>query len=153
MKYDILKRGFTLIEITVVAVVIVIIAVMLIPSLLRMRIRANENSVIHTLTAMQAGLRMYRESHPQYPSDLRPIWDATPSYVAVSGIEEMDDVNFFHQGYQFTYTRFTAQSYEVMAQPIHPDSTGINWYRINENGTIESKEPGGVWRYWGEPNG
>ena len=58
------QRGFTLIELLIVLEIILIIAAIAIPSLISVKINANETSAVASIKAIQTAQTSYQTSYP-----------------------------------------------------------------------------------------
>ncbi len=72
-----MKKGFTLIELLTVVAIIGILAGLLVPVVIRTRMRAREVEVRNVISAISSALERFRTDHNQYPWLAPPL---TPKY-------------------------------------------------------------------------
>ena len=72
------QRGFTLIELVIVLAIILIIAAVTIPSLITMKIHANEASAMASIRAIQTAQTTYQAAYPTegYAGSLEVLGDS-----------------------------------------------------------------------------
>lgn len=67
------KKGFTLIEIIIVVAIVLTLSVIAIPSMLRVRISANESAAISSLRTVSSAAENYRTIEGEYPGSLNNL--------------------------------------------------------------------------------
>ena len=129
------KRGFSLIELLIVVAIILIIAAIAIPNLLRSRIAANEASAVASLRTLNTAEVTYASTYDSgFTSTLGMLATpaavsgapAQPSYSSadlldpilsgqVSNSNSFAGTTFTKNGYSFTYSGGSGQSYPTIA--------------------------------------
>jgi len=129
-------KGFTLVEIMIVVAIIALIAAIAIPNLLRSRHNANETAAVGTVKSLMEAIESFRaaQTPPAYPALLVDLSNAVPPYVpaALTGATAAPG----RQGYFYTYTRPTVNTYTLLAQPVTTQVTGTSSFFGNEAGVI-----------------
>jgi prepilin-type N-terminal cleavage/methylation domain-containing protein len=118
MRSNIMKKGFTLIELMIVIAIIAIIAAIAIPGLLRARISGNEGSAVGTLRTMSTS-----QGQAQGASVVDQDGDGTGEFITLGelcGVTNMRGPNNGNQG------RTADPSYITKA--LDPTSTGLSGY-------------------------
>jgi type IV pilus assembly protein PilA len=122
---------------------ILIIAAIAIPNLLRARMAANEASAVGSLRTINTACVTYATEHktfPLYLANLRP--GAHPGADA-SDLISGDLASGQKSGYVFRYEPGPEQngaiiSYEVHADPVTPEATGVRHFFTDQTGIIRS---------------
>jgi type IV pilus assembly protein PilA len=88
------QKGFTLIELLIVLAIIVIIAAITIPSLVQVKIKANETSAVASIKAIQTAQMSYQTTYPAegYASSLAALGGSescTPSPATACLLDEV----------------------------------------------------------------
>ena len=151
-------KGFTLIELMIVASIIVILAAVAIPSLIRSKMAANETNAIgalRTLTSAEINFQGIcvidadNDGTGEYGS-FAQLSNAGPAYV--------DDSLGSAQkaGYFFMITTIgVADSDEIVweatAYPVSKSRTGNKTFYIDEGGVLRGKDIGGAVATMGTP--
>ena len=139
-------KGFSLIELLIVAVIILIVAAIAIPNLLRSRIAANQASSVASLRTLNTAEITYSSTYnlgfSAAMAYLAPpaSTGASPSSTAAGLIDSVLAAGS-KSGYSFAYSAGPTDStghintYEFDAAPI-TSSTGRNYYRTDQSGVI-----------------
>ena len=126
-----MKKAFTLIEATFVAVMIGVIAAIAIPNLVAARKHGNEVSAVGSLRTINASQATYLERNPaQIYGNLTDLEaDSYVDNVLGSGAKS---------GYLFSIIPGTSPEYEYEAEadPAILDQTGNRYFRTNQSGVI-----------------
>jgi type IV pilus assembly protein PilA len=150
------KRGFSLIELLIVATIILIIAAIAIPNLLRSKMAANESSAVATLRVLNSAEVTYNMTYnsgysgglnvlgPPATAGAQPdvlhadLVDSTLAGKEVLG----SDTGFTKSGYAFTYNAtgtFPSVSYYCFqADPLARGSSGQRSFFTDEPLVIRS---------------
>lgn len=129
------RRGFTLVEIMIVVAIIVLLAALTFPGIVRSRMNANEASAIASLKTISWAAVTFRAANPRYPANLSELSTTDPPYVDTvlgSGTK---------QGYNFTLAGGT-NTYNVTAQPVLSNVTGVRTFYVNEQGVLRGSSNG-----------
>jgi len=127
------SKSFTLTEIMIVVGVIMILAAATIPSMLRANVTANEANAVANLRGLYTALQIYYTSNnKQYPQML----SETSEYIgaAVAGGHK--------SGYNYAYSRDSADSFHVNANPRTPGRTGTRYFYLDETNVIRYNTDG-----------
>ncbi len=142
------QEGFSLIELLIVVAVILIIAAIAIPSLLHAKMAANESSAVSALRTIDTVCVQYSSNYYTFPPNLTVIGgqNLAPAAPTSTTAQLLDNTLAADPaqktGYIFTYTPGAADSagnidsYTVTANPVTPDSTGVNYYYTDESELI-----------------
>ncbi len=129
--------GFTLVEIMIVVAIIALIAAIAIPNFLRARVNANESSAIASMRVLIGAAESFRSNQTPntYPANLAALNAANPPYIdaVLSGGTK--------QGYTFTYTFQTANTYTLAAAPVTANVTGVRGFFVDQTGVIRVANP------------
>ena len=138
-------KGFSLIELLIVVAIILIIAAIAIPNLIRARIAANESSAVATVRTVNTAEIAYNTAYPTvgFSANLVSLGgtscappDST-SACLVDTVVGQDPAT--KNGYTFTYTAGSSTpiaSYTVVASPVTPNSSGVNYFCSFEDGVV-----------------
>ncbi len=126
------RRGFTLLEITIVVSIIALLTAFAVPSYLRSRINSAETSAIASCRTINVGCQSFYGANPAraYPANLADLTATNPPYLdAILG-------GGTKQGYQFVYTQLDAQHFEVRGSPVTPGVTGARFFYVDQTGVV-----------------
>lgn len=133
------RKGFTLVEMTIVVAIIALILAIAVPNLLRAKISANETASIASLHTIGIACENYRldQAAPDYPASLATLSGATPPYIdsALGSTRK--------QGYSFTYARVSASQYTCTAAPQTASVTGSRTFYLDQTGVIRLNNSSG----------
>ncbi|MBI4971228.1 MAG: prepilin-type N-terminal cleavage/methylation domain-containing protein [Candidatus Omnitrophica bacterium] len=133
------KKGFTLVEIMIVAGVLGLLVAISFPVLLRARVGANESTAKSSLRTISTGCESFRmtQNPPTYPANLVALSAATPPYIdaVLAGGTK--------QGYTFTYTLVNANQFTCTAAPVTANVTGVNTFFVDETGVVRFNNAAG----------
>lgn len=135
IKKQMRNPGFTLVEVMIVVAIIVVIAAIAIPGLLRSRLNANEAAALTSIKTISWAAITYRTTNPAYPVNLSDLAIAVPAYidtVLATGKK---------QGYTFNLTG-SANYFNVTAQPVEPNITGVRTFYTDPSGVIRASATG-----------
>lgn len=121
---------------------ILIIAAIAIPNLLRARIAANESSAVNTLRAINTAEIAYQAQSQkgEFTCDL--------SALRAAGLEKEVVVSGHKNGYNFVLQRCVAGQtgtlprYQVVANPVTPNQSGVRAFCSDESGVIKANQNG-----------
>ena len=126
-----ISKGFSLIELMIVAGIILIIAAIAIPNLLRARIAANEASAVSSLRTINTACVVYVANYSAYPTSLTNLGpvasDSTPTSTLADLLDAVLTTSPFQKsGYAFTFA-VPAGAYTINADPVTAQ-TGVNHF-------------------------
>lgn len=133
------KKGFTLVEIMIVVAIIALLAAIAIPNLLRARHNANEAAAISSLRTLSTALESYRaaQTPTSYPTGIGVLDDTTPPYI------DATLATGTKQGYEYDYSRVSANEYDITASPDVVNVTGTRVFFVDESGVIRLNNASG----------
>ncbi|UCB56567.1 MAG: prepilin-type N-terminal cleavage/methylation domain-containing protein [Candidatus Omnitrophota bacterium] len=133
-------RGFTLVEIMIIAALIALLATITIPQMARSRVNANEVAAVGNMrTLYKACLGYYGANIPHtYPNALTdltlPISD--PPFISIP-LANAITANTAMQGYYYVYTLGADnESFTIVAWPSSFGRTGAKNFFIMETGQL-----------------
>ena len=139
-----MKRGFTLIEITIVVAIIALLAAITIPQILRARLVQNEALAQATLRTIATALENYAVANKgQYPTDINSqLICVTPKYLDKNYFSEYN-INRPYQGYFYAVVNITSAGYNIVARPQacstgETPGTGSKSYTITTGGVLST---------------
>lgn len=142
-------QGFTLIELLIVLAVILIIAAIAIPSIVHMKINANETSAAASLKAIQTAQVSYQTTYPYrgYADSLAVLGGADPCTPAAVTACLLDETQTSGEkaGYSFAVTAANPVSganttYVAGAAPAAYNHTGVRRFCTTEKNVLRADE-------------
>ncbi len=139
-------RGFTLIELMIVAMIIALIVAIAIPNLMRSRMSANEGATAGAMRVIfGAEIAFQAAGIDKTPGgislfgDLNALGTSTPPFI------DETLTTGFKQGYTFDAEPAMDGSMPIFTAtgvPSQPGSTGIKSYYVDDSGTIHFEADG-----------
>jgi prepilin-type N-terminal cleavage/methylation domain-containing protein len=136
------NKGFTLIELMIVVAIIAIIAAIAIPSLLQMKMKANEGSAISSLRTICTAEMAWQNSEGAGDfGSLNDLSTAVPPYID----EELGAGT--KSGYTFTVATVpeaagTAATFTGTAVPVTDNASGKRKFFVDQTGVIRQTTDG-----------
>lgn len=150
------ERGFSLIELLVVAGIMLILAAIVVPNMTRARVVSNEASAVNTLRILYLAEIQYSTAYNgSYSENLNvlgpPPSGQTAAYTAAGLVDTVlaarqsgQPSTFTKNGYVFTYTPNgtypNVKTYTVNADPMSRGSTGSRSFFVNHEGVTRYNE-------------
>jgi prepilin-type N-terminal cleavage/methylation domain-containing protein len=146
-------RGFSLVELLMVAAIMLIIATFALPNFIRTRYTANETSAVSSLRILYGAETQYASNYNSFSADLNslgpPPIGALPSATdadlvdgVLSGQISGQPLQFQKSGYLFIYTPVgtfpSAQQYTFQANPLVRGNTGQHSFFMDQTGIVRS---------------
>jgi type II secretory pathway pseudopilin PulG len=107
--------GFTLIEIMIVLAIMMIIGVIIIPSMIRSRVNANESAAIVACKTIANACNLYFNDNSIYPNQLNDMMSLNPPYVDPKYGTATDEDSAIN-GYYYSYIRPSTDTFELRAR-------------------------------------
>lgn len=128
------ERGFTLIELSIVVLIISILAAIIIPSMLRSRIHANEAAAIWNLRAVSTAQVSYQSANNTYGS-FESLVHTQPTELT-SYLDSSWEEGCVRQGYVYSMPQIEAVRFVCYASPQTWGYSGIRYFRVDQTGII-----------------
>jgi type IV pilus assembly protein PilA len=147
-------KGFSLLELLIVVAIILIIAAIAVPNFLRSRLQANESSAAASLRTLNTAQISYNSTYPTvgFASTLLGLGDGgtstncggstAPTSTSACLIDNALETGT-KSGYSFQVTGISgtpASSYQFIASPIQPGSTGNRYFCSFSDAVIRVSE-------------
>jgi prepilin-type N-terminal cleavage/methylation domain-containing protein len=147
------RRGFSLLELLMVAAILLIIASFALPNFLRARYTANETSAVSSLRILYGAETQYASQYNSFSPNLNslgpPPGGALPSNTTADLVDSVlsgqisgQPSQFQKSGYLFTYTPVgtypNAQQYTFQANPLVMGNTGQHSFFMDQTGIVRS---------------
>ena len=127
-----MKKGFALIEWTIVVAFIALLGLIGIPKLIAANISNNEAVAQKTLKIISIACENYGKANKGvYPRELSALTSGSPGYLST------DYTLPARSGYAYAFSS-TDTGYTVNAKPLSPEVTGIHVYTITTGGVLTS---------------
>ncbi|OGW80301.1 MAG: hypothetical protein A3G33_03670 [Omnitrophica bacterium RIFCSPLOWO2_12_FULL_44_17] len=132
------RKGFTLVEITVVVAIIALIMTISFPLYARARISYNESAAQKGLMAFRDAFTMFQVADPNlnYPQDFKSTEDFIDGFNYPT---ETNTMTVERSGYLYTLSEVTNGTFRITADPKQSGVTGVNTFVLDQTGLI-SKE-------------
>ncbi|MBL7081976.1 MAG: type II secretion system protein [Candidatus Omnitrophica bacterium] len=133
-----MRRGFTLVEVIIVAAIIALLVGIALPNWLKMRIKTNENNAQEILKKISEACDHYAAANNgDYPRQIAHLTDATASYL------DEDYTALSRQGYNFSCDEMSISGYTCTAAPVTCQTTGSKTFMIITGGVLTQAPCGG----------
>lgn len=129
-----MKKAITLIELVMVIVIVGILSVLVIPSILRSRVIANESAAQANVKSISAAIENYATSNNStYPTSESQLTSANPPYLSQSFCGTTQG------GYSYSCS-LTTSSYNITASPSNCGGSGTKIYTVTTGGAFTSPD-------------
>jgi type IV pilus assembly protein PilA len=120
---------------------ILIIAAIAIPNLLRAKMAANEASAVGSIRTINTACVTYATEHKSFPLYLANLGPGAQAGASASNLIDQALASGQKSGYVFRYEPGSEQngaiiSYEVHADPVTPEATGVRHFFTDQTGII-----------------
>jgi len=137
-----MRRGFTLVEIMIVAGILTLLAAVSVPGLLRARLTANETATQKNLESVATALVSWHTAFANFtdgegnPVTLNALGTADPPYL--DGAIACPVPPCIRNGYQFEEITVydPGQTYFVWARPTLVNISGFRTFCVTEDGVV-----------------
>lgn len=128
------NKGFTLIELSIVVLIISILVAIIIPSMLRSRIHANEAAAIWNLRAVSTAQVSYHSSNNTYGT-FDSLVHTQPTELT-SYLDSSWSEGCLRQGYIYSMPQVDEVRFVCYASPQTWGYSGIRYFRVDQTGII-----------------
>jgi len=136
------RRGFTLLQLTVVVVILVTVLAISLPHWLHSVTTANENVARESLHAYNLALFEYWTTYETYPKVLANLGTGPQAGVAAAGLLDPVLASGRRSGYVFAYAPGeldfdgTTSAFSLTAAPRFPGITGRLRFTMDQTGAV-----------------
>ena len=113
--------------------IIALLAAIAIPNLLRARLAANEAATQDTLKRVIVACESYKTANGTYPQNAEDLSNTSPIYIESSIFSSNGKF-----GYNFEYSSYNKDKYNLSAKPSMEGSSGIGYFAADESGRLYS---------------
>ena len=147
------RRGFSLLELLMVAAILLIIATFALPNFIRARYTANETSAVSSLRILYSAETQYASNYNSFSGDLNTLGPPPAGALATATTADLVDqvlsgqisgqpLQFQKSGYVFIYTPVgtypSVQQYTFQANPLVRGNTGQHSFFMDQTGIVRS---------------
>ena len=131
-----MNKGFTFVEIMVVAALIMVLIVMTTIYFTGQNLRVKTFAAEYYLINLSKAMETYYINHNSYPTDLNFLTTANPKYINLAICTTEESVGEF-KGYQYTCEEINEYSYRINARP-HLNQGNACW-QLTVGGILSRK--------------
>lgn len=142
------QRGFSVVEVVVIAAILLVVAAIAIPNLLHSNLSGNEASAVGSLRTLNSSCASYAMLYGGYPKSLANLGPGNPAHAEAADLIDAVLASGTKDGYVFTYTagaagvRGNILSYSITANPITPGTSGRRRFFSDQSGVIRANTAG-----------
>ncbi|HTP69678.1 MAG TPA: prepilin-type N-terminal cleavage/methylation domain-containing protein [Dongiaceae bacterium] len=142
------QKGFSLMEMLIVAGIILLIAAIAIPSLLHGKASANQASAVTTMHALASACNTYADTYRRgYPATLSNLGPSADPDITAANLVDGMLAGGYKSGYNFVLVSGTPDAsgyittYTINANPASTAS-GNRYFYVDQRGVMTSSETG-----------